>query len=93
MARSEGHSEDLPSAIAALQQALKERLVAVILFGSRARGDASDASDWDLLVIAEGLPSKTLERYFFYQTVAARRVAGASVLAPSHARRNDTSPF
>lgn len=41
---------------------LAERLVAVVLFGSRARGDASETSDWDLLVIAEGLPPRILDR-------------------------------
>jgi hypothetical protein len=28
---------------------LGDRLIAVVLFGSRARGDADPASDWDLL--------------------------------------------
>ncbi len=56
--------EELQPVIDALRQALKERLVAVVLFGSRARGDAAESSDWDVLVIAEGLPEKTLERYF-----------------------------
>ena len=35
-----------------------DRLVAVVLFGSRARGEGSETSDWDLLVIAEGLPPR-----------------------------------
>src|SRR4051794_206433 len=43
-------------AVSALQAALGDRLVAVVLFGSRARGDAHLDSDWDLLVLAEGLP-------------------------------------
>jgi hypothetical protein len=33
-----------------------ERLLGVALFGSRARGEATDDSDVDLLVIARGLP-------------------------------------
>jgi predicted nucleotidyltransferase len=52
-------------AVAALSEALGERLVAVVLFGSRARGDAKPESDWDLLVIAEGLPERTLDRHLF----------------------------
>ncbi|MBI3974589.1 MAG: nucleotidyltransferase domain-containing protein [Chloroflexi bacterium] len=51
--------------VEALQSALGETLVAVVLFGSRARGDAHEASDWDVLVIAEGLPDGPLERHFF----------------------------
>jgi len=43
-----------------LRLGLEEQLVSIILFGSRARGDASSDSDWDLLVIARDL----LERAF-----------------------------
>ncbi len=52
-------------AVEALRAALGERLVAIVLFGSRARGDSTADSDWDLLVIAEGLPERTLERHFY----------------------------
>jgi predicted nucleotidyltransferase len=48
--------------VEALHRGLGERLIAVVLFGSRARGDAHEGSDWDVLVIAEGLPSRPLER-------------------------------
>jgi HEPN domain-containing protein len=34
----------------------------VVLFGSRARGDARPESDWDLLVISEDLPAGHLDR-------------------------------
>jgi predicted nucleotidyltransferase len=37
--------------------------MAVVLFGSRARGDAKEESDWDLLVIAKDLPKRQMERY------------------------------
>lgn len=40
-----------------------ERLKCILLFGSRARGTASEHSDWDFLVVAEGLPEKTSERH------------------------------
>lgn len=52
-------------AVTALQTALTDRLVAVVLFGSRARGVAHEASDWDLLIIAEGLPERPFDRRFF----------------------------
>ncbi len=35
----------------------------MILFGSRARGEAQPDSDWDLLVIARDLPKGTLSRH------------------------------
>lgn len=43
-------------AVEALRAGLGERLVAVVLFGSQACGDHRLESDWDLLVIAKGLP-------------------------------------
>lgn len=49
--------------VTALRQTLGRRLLAVILFGSRARGEATETSDWDLLVIARELPTQTLARH------------------------------
>jgi uncharacterized protein len=37
---------------------------AVVLFGSRARGEAREGSDWDFLVVARDLPERPLERAF-----------------------------
>ncbi len=45
-----------------LNEGLGGDLVAVVLFGARARGEAHEGSDWDVLVIANGLPARTLER-------------------------------
>ena len=50
-----------------LRGLLGDRLVAVALFGSRARGDHRPESDWDLLIIAEGLPEGYMERYRFFR--------------------------
>ena len=49
-------------AVEGLRNILQQRLVAVVLFGSRARGDAIPGSDWDLLVIARDLPEKPFDR-------------------------------
>ncbi len=49
--------------IATLRDVLGDRLRAVVLYGSQARGDARPSSDWDVLVIAEGLPDGTLARH------------------------------
>ena len=60
------HSEELARhVVRALMNGLSGRLVAVVLFGSRARGEGSETSDWDLLVIAEGLPAKTFDRNLY----------------------------
>jgi predicted nucleotidyltransferase len=47
----------------ALKAALGKHLIAVVLFGSRARGDADERSDWDLMLIASSLPRGVLKRH------------------------------
>ncbi len=56
-------SRRLSDVVAALRQGLGDDLVAVALFGSRARGEAVEGSDWDIFVLAHHLPSGILERY------------------------------
>lgn len=53
----------LSPVVSALRQGLGDNLVAVVLFGSRARGEATEASDWDVLVIARQLPSSFFQRH------------------------------
>lgn len=45
--------------------AMGPNLVSVVLFGSRARGEAKPDSDWDLFVVADGLPERITERSRF----------------------------
>ena len=45
-----------------LLRRLGERLEAVVLFGSRARGEAHPESDWDILLIVKDLPRSPLAR-------------------------------
>jgi predicted nucleotidyltransferase len=52
------------SIVSGLREGLGDDLLAVVLFGSRARGEAHEASDWDFLVVARDLPERTLERAF-----------------------------
>jgi predicted nucleotidyltransferase len=56
-------AQEIAPAVQALQEGLGKNLMAVVLFGSRARGDAKEESDWDLLVIAKNLPKSHMERY------------------------------
>ena len=58
-------AEILEPVISVLQQALGDDLIALALFGSQARGQATSTSDWDLLLIARSLPSKYLSRHFY----------------------------
>jgi predicted nucleotidyltransferase len=72
----------LAKVVSALKQGLGNSLIAVVLFGSRARGAADEASDWDLLVIAHKLPDKTLERHLWLKSVLPVEWRGrVSVLA------------
>jgi predicted nucleotidyltransferase len=72
----------LAKVVSALKQGLGNGLIAVVLFGSRARGEADGASDWDLLVIAHKLPDKTLERHLWLKSVLPIEWRGrVSVLA------------
>ena len=65
------------SAVEALRKVLGEHLVAVVLFGSRARGDARADSDWDVLVLAEGLPQNPFDRQLFFGRLLPSDIPGA----------------
>ena len=58
--------ESLDSVIDSLRIALGDRLISIVLFGSRARGDATPDSDWDLFVIARDLPEHYFDRHLFF---------------------------
>lgn len=49
--------------VAGLSSGLSDSLRAIVLFGSHAREDHHEDSDWDLLVIADRLGDRPLERY------------------------------
>ena len=55
----------LSEVVEELKERLTDSLVAIVLFGSRARGDANEESDWDVLVIAHDLPDRPFRRHTF----------------------------
>lgn len=76
----------LQEVIAALKQVLQERLIGVVLFGSRARGDAGQLSDWDLLVIARDLPERAFARHLWLKdALPANWRARVAILAKTPA--------
>jgi uncharacterized protein len=72
----------LSQLVTALQEGLGERLVAVVLYGSRARGQARQASDWDLFIIVSDLPEPLWERHILLKRFLPAPYRGAvSLLA------------
>lgn len=72
----------LKPVVKALKQGLADNLIAVALFGSRARGDAALESDWDLLIIAYNLPKRMLPRHFYLKSLLPKEwCARISLLA------------
>jgi predicted nucleotidyltransferase len=72
MTRSRPTHKDAPEMIPVidtLKQALGNNLIAVVLFGSQARDEADESSDWDLLVIARHLPEKPFQRHLYLKEV------------------------
>jgi hypothetical protein len=57
--------------VVALREALGEKLIAIALYGSWARGDAGRGSDVDLLVIARNLPDHWWDRRQFLHRIVS----------------------
>lgn len=63
------NEQNLHRLVEHLQQTLGDRLDAVVLFGSRARGEARAESDWDLLIVVRDLPRSPLKRWQWWLSV------------------------
>jgi len=66
--------------VQALQRQVDFDLIAVVLFGSRARGDERPESDWDLFVIASPLPTKPFPRHLLLKAALPADWRGNSAL-------------
>ena len=78
----EDQEEILSQIVTALQEGLGERLVAVVLYGSRARGQAREVSDWDLFIVATDLPAQLWDRHILLKRFLPAAYRGAvSLLA------------
>lgn len=61
---------------------LGERLISIILFGSQARGEAKDKSDYDLFILANNLPKGALERSrFIHKPIYKNELRSLSIIA------------
>lgn len=78
----------------ALRDGLGDSLVAVVLYGSRSRGTARPDSDWDVLVIADGLPSRMLERHLLIKRMLPPSIRGlVGILSRTPAEMDAATPL
>jgi len=65
--------------VEALRQALKSDLWGIVLFGSRARGEGKSYSDWDVLILADGVPENPVDRTLWLHDLIFREgITGVS---------------
>jgi predicted nucleotidyltransferase len=68
-----------------IRQAIKEKIqvlepnAEVILFGSRARGDAKIDSDWDILILVSGEVNLKREQLFRHQLFELELIFGQAI--------------
>jgi len=60
---------------------LGDALIAVVLFGSHARGEGGSSSDWDLFLIAEALPDNPFDRQLFLRSLLPPMAGPISIVA------------
>ena len=87
----------LDTVIARIRNVLGENLVAIVLFGSYAKGIAREASDLDLLVVARVLPSSRerddLLLFAFDDLVMETGTTVMPILMTERALRRDMESF
>ncbi len=52
-----------------MKQHFGDRLISIVLYGSYARGQITPESDVDILIVAEGLPSSSLQRQALFTKI------------------------
>jgi len=65
----------------------------VILYGSRARGDANEYSDYDILVLIDGPVSISLKERFIDQTLPLELETGAVLTLITYNRQQWDTPL
>jgi len=80
----------LREVVEALRREFGSGLRGVVLFGSRARGEARPESDWDLLVVADSLPSSPLERGKVLRRALLPRWRGRAVITAKTTQEFET---
>lgn len=60
---------------------LGDKLISIVLFGSQARGDYRESSDFDILIIAKSLPERHLARMGYIRTTLLNFKEKVSIIA------------
>ena len=84
------HPAYLDEVVRHFRALFQDRLVGIVLYGSRARGDAREDSDVDLFLLAEGLPDDLWERarlLHFHSAERRQPDAGIRALTPQEYAR------
>lgn len=71
----------VPRLVEAYKAYLGDKLISMVLFGSRARGDYAKSSDFDILIIAESLPERYLARMGYIRAPLSNFEEKVSVIA------------
>lgn len=69
--------QELSPLVESLQHGLSQNLWGLVLFGSTARGEASESSDLDLLLVANALPEKFMARMRYLRCLLPSEVRGS----------------
>jgi predicted nucleotidyltransferase len=92
-AKEEKVKQTLRPLVKSLQSRLGRNLIALVLFGSRARGVQGQASDWDIFVLARSLPASPMGRYAQLRALCHAELAGGvSLLAKTQAEFEEGFP-
>ncbi len=78
--------------VEALKAKLGDALTAIVLFGSRARGKRGKTRDWDLFLVAEGLPENPFDRQLALRALLPRDAGGISIVAKTKKEFESTFP-
>lgn len=68
--------EVLRPLVESLKRGMGRNLIALVLFGSRARGKGRKTSDWDIFVLAWSLPLSPMKRYRYLRELCDTELKG-----------------
>jgi len=92
-ARGKKIAEPLRPLVKSLREGLGQNLIALVLYGSRARGEQRRSSDWDVFVLARSLPDSPMKRYAQLRSLRYEEPeGGVSFLAKTRKEFEDGFP-